>query len=69
MQDYFANFIKSGDPNGSGLPQWRPYNSEPTYPRLTIDVETRLGPDTRRMRYRLLDSIINPQPEAPRATE
>jgi para-nitrobenzyl esterase len=22
MQGYFANFIKTGDPNGSGLPQW-----------------------------------------------
>lgn len=22
MQDYFANFIKTGNPNGAGLPQW-----------------------------------------------
>ncbi len=64
MQDYFANFIKTGNPNGNGLPEWRAYNSEPTFPRLTIDVETRLGPDTRRTRYQLLDSIVNPQQEA-----
>ena len=25
MADYFANFIKSGDPNGDGLPVWTPY--------------------------------------------
>jgi para-nitrobenzyl esterase len=68
MQDYFANFIKTGDPNGSGLPQWRAYNSEPTFPRLTIDVETRLGPDTRRTRYQLLDSIVNPKQEAAKPT-
>jgi para-nitrobenzyl esterase len=22
MQDYFANFIKTGNPNGAGLPEW-----------------------------------------------
>lgn len=59
MQNYFANFIQTGDPNGEELPEWRAYHSEPTYPRLTIDVETRLGPDTRRTRHQLLDAITN----------
>jgi para-nitrobenzyl esterase len=59
MQAYFANFIKTGDPNGEGLPAWRSYNADPTHPRLTIDVNTRLGPDARRTRYLLLDSIEN----------
>jgi para-nitrobenzyl esterase len=68
MQEYFANFIKTGDPNGNGLPQWRAYNSEATFPRLTIDVDTRLGPDTRRTRYQLLDSIVNPKQEAAKPT-
>jgi para-nitrobenzyl esterase len=57
MQDYFANFIKTGNPNGEGLPTWSPYNGDATSPRLTIDVNTRLGPDTRRVRYQLLDAI------------
>jgi para-nitrobenzyl esterase len=31
MSSYWTNFAKSGNPNGSGLPQWKPYdpNNEP----------------------------------------
>lgn len=57
MQEYFANFIKTGNPNGSALPSWPPYYSDTTFPRMTIDVNTRLGPDTRRARYLLLDEL------------
>ena len=28
MADYWANFIKTGDPNGEGLPTWTPYTQE-----------------------------------------
>jgi para-nitrobenzyl esterase len=27
IQRYWTNFAKSGDPNGGGLPQWRPYTA------------------------------------------
>ena len=27
MSTYWANFIKTGDPNSNGLPEWKPYNT------------------------------------------
>jgi para-nitrobenzyl esterase len=35
VSTYWANFAKTGNPNGKGLPQWRPYNLE-TRPTLVI---------------------------------
>jgi para-nitrobenzyl esterase len=57
MQEYFANFIKTGDPNGADLPKWMPYNGDTLSPRMILDANPRLGLDTRRERYRLLDWI------------
>src|SRR5690606_30125119 len=57
MQQYLANFIKTGDPNGEGLLEWPAYHSEATFPRLIIDANTRLAPDTRRARHQLLDAL------------
>lgn len=61
MQQYFVNFIKTGDPNGEGLPEWSAYYSDSTHPRLIIDANTRLGPDTRRARYQMLNEIGPPR--------
>jgi para-nitrobenzyl esterase len=38
MQQYFANFIKTGNPNGAGLPKWPATNSNNPAPFMYIDV-------------------------------
>jgi para-nitrobenzyl esterase len=58
MQGFFANFIKTGDPNGNGLPQWDPYNRGDAHARMTIDAVSRAEPDSRRERYSQLREIL-----------
>jgi para-nitrobenzyl esterase len=51
MQEYFAQFIKTGNPNGRGLPQWPEFKRGQ---RLVIDVKTRAEADRVRARYEFL---------------
>jgi para-nitrobenzyl esterase len=57
MQEYFANFIKSGDPNGPGLPKWPQYRSDNDYQRMRIDVESRAEAEPHRDRFLALDAL------------
>lgn len=54
MQSYFANFIKTGNPNGPGLPKWPALGTEPAQ-FMQIDVDTRAVTEKNRERYLLLD--------------
>jgi para-nitrobenzyl esterase len=54
MQGYFANFIKTGNPNGPDLPVWPTFD---TGQRMTIDVDTRAERENVRARYQLLDQF------------
>ena len=47
MADYYANFAKTGNPNGSGQPEWRPYNKEdPVYMELGVTRELKPAEET-----------------------
>ena len=54
MQAYFANFIKTGNPNGAGLPPW-PAASQSGGQVLRLDVTTQAEPDQTRARYLFLE--------------
>jgi para-nitrobenzyl esterase len=56
MQAYFVNFIKTGNPNGPGLPEWPTYRADSNYQRMRIDVESHAEPETHRARYLALDA-------------
>ncbi|RYD79196.1 MAG: carboxylesterase family protein [Sphingobacteriales bacterium] len=56
MLQYFANFIKTGNPNGNGLPKWSPI-SKTAAPYVNIGLKTAEFTETEqeRARYLLLD--------------
>lgn len=58
MQSYFVNFIKTGNPNGAGLPEWPAYRAENQYQRMRIDVRSQAGPEPHRDRYMALDALF-----------
>jgi para-nitrobenzyl esterase len=56
MQNYFANFIKTGNPNGSGLAEWPSAKSkDPNPPVMNINTECKTEKAVNDARYELLD--------------
>ena len=55
MGEYFTNFARTGDPNGSGLPKWPRYNAAGGWQVMHLDSMVEAKPDTQRERYLFLD--------------
>ena len=56
MSTYWANFAKTGDPNGEGLPRWPQYSSKDEYEVMHFNAESKAWPDRQQARYQFLDS-------------
>jgi para-nitrobenzyl esterase len=57
MQAYFANFIKTANPNGGGLPDWPAAGGEEGVQVMHIDVTSGARPDGHRERFLLLERV------------
>ncbi len=55
MENYFANFIKTGNPNGKGLPKWTGNTKDSTVKFMLISADTHLETENDRGRYLFLD--------------
>ena len=67
MMSYWTNFAKTGDPNGSGVPNWPKYGADDSLIHLNSPITS--GPDTTRARYEFLlgdsaDALLAAKPMA-----
>lgn len=57
MASYWVNFAKTGNPNGSGLPDWPKYDSKDGYQLMHLSGKNiHAAADTMRARYEFLDA-------------
>lgn len=57
LQGYFVNFVRTGDPNGPGLPRWPAYAAGDAFPILRLDAESSAEAERARARYLFLDAV------------
>jgi para-nitrobenzyl esterase len=55
MASAFANFIKTGNPNGPGVPEWPEFGKSRKV--MYLDATSKVGPEEGRARYEFLDSV------------
>jgi para-nitrobenzyl esterase len=64
MTSYWANFARTGDPNGPGLPKWSPYRTDGRRV-LHFDVDVKEADEAHRARYEALDDFVKAQRATP----
>mgnify|MGYP000078410662 FL=1 len=59
FMSYFLNFIKTGNPNGNGLPKWNAINGQEYAPVMLIDANPRIEINKdMENRYKFIDRIF-----------
>lgn len=66
LQQYFINFIKSGNPNGAGLPAWSAVKSGQPADVMHINVNTRIETEKSRERFLVIDKLSRAASVKPR---
>jgi para-nitrobenzyl esterase len=56
MATAFANFVKTGNPNGQGVPEWPEFGK--THQVMHFDGVSKAAPETDRARYEFIDSVV-----------
>jgi len=58
MQNFFANFIKTGNPNGLGVPTWPAVNNSKAVEVMHINVNTGAEAEQHHDRYLFMDKLV-----------
>ena len=58
MQNFFANFIKTGNPNGLGVPTWPTVNNSKAVEVMHINVNTGAEAEQHHDRYLFMDKLV-----------
>ncbi|HSB92689.1 MAG TPA: carboxylesterase family protein, partial [Flavitalea sp.] len=59
LKQYFVNFIKTGNPNGVGVPKWSAVKPGEAATVMHLDVDSKLQTEKHRDRYLLIDKLAS----------